>query len=229
MPGSQTVRGRLWWLPIFIWGFGVVVSIAPALLAEPNTSGVTILSSDAKIENGTCFSFRTTARMEAPPRKVFDALTHPENSRRVLRIIESPDHRSKILEFDLVFSHMQPPPDKYVVYQVQFLFDPQKLTVSGHMVNDRPLPWNENFALAALRNGAATVVGYASWQCIPERPGDKPRTADGLARDWSAALKWRLENIERSIRYAGGPPASPELRDGQRVYPTAVATPQSPP
>ena len=144
------------------------------------------------------------------------------------RVIESPDHRSKILEFDLVFSHMQPPPDKYVVYQAEFLFDPQMLTVSGHNVNDRPLPWNENYALAALRNGAETVVGYESWQCFPERRGDKPRTADSLARDGSAELKWRLENIERSIRFSGESPPSPELRGGQRVYPTPLATPPPP-
>jgi hypothetical protein len=222
------MRGGWWRLTIFVAGFGVACLIAHALHADTDTSGVTIISSDAKIENGTCFSFRATARMEAPPAEVFSALAHPENSRRVRRVIESPDHRSKILEFDLVFSHMQPPPDKYVVYQAEFHFDPQKLTVSGHNVDDRPLPWNENYALAAFRNGAETVVGYNSWQCIPERPGDKPRTADSLARDLGALLKWRLENIERSIRYAAGQPASPEFRDGRRVYPTAVATPKSP-
>jgi hypothetical protein len=161
--------------------------------------------------------------MEAQPQQVYKALTAPENSMRVLRVIESPDHRSKILEYDRVGSHMQPPRG-YIVYRVQFSFDPEKLTVSSHTLDDKPLPGNENYALSSLNGGSETLVEYRSWQCEPQRSGDKPRNEEDLARASSVGLQFQLENIERGIRYTGGP-AVPQFRGGQRVYPTAIATP----
>jgi hypothetical protein len=212
-------------LTIFIVLVGAVTSVS---LADPNIGGVTIVDTKAKIENQTCFSFEATARMEAAPSKVYNALTAPENWRRALRVVESPDHRTKTLEFDLVGSKDEPPPDKYVVYQVEYSFDPQELTVSGRMLHDQPLPWNEQYALSPLRSGTETLVKYRSWQCSPERPGDKLRTAGDLARDLGEGFKWRLEGIERPIRYEESSQEAPQFRNGLRVYPTALATPLPP-
>lgn len=202
----------------------VVISSTSALSASPNAGGVTILSSKTEIQSGGCYSFEATVRMDAPARQVYEALTYPENWHRSRRVIESPDHRSKTLEFDLVGSHMEPP-GQPVVYRVQYSFDPDKRTVSGKMLDDKPLPWNEQFAVTSQGEKKETLVGYRSWECEPERPGDKPKTVEVLTQDLNAGLQFRLDNIERGIRYAAAPPAPPEFRNGRRVYPTPVPTP----
>ena len=120
---------------------------------------------------------------------------------------------------------MEPPAGHHVVYRVQYSFDPDKRTVSGKMLDDKPLPWNEQFAVTSPGGKNETLVGYRSWECEPERPGDKPKTVEVLTQDMNAGLQFRLDNIERGIRYAAAPPAPPEFRNGRRIYPTPVPTP----
>lgn len=200
----------------------VLLWSTPSLCGDLNAGGVTILSSKAEIQSGDCFSFEATAGMEAAPSRVYNALTHPENWHRSLRVVESPDHRSKTLDFDLVGSHMEPA-SGHVVYRIQYSFDPEKRTVSGKMLDDKPLPWNEQFAVSSPPGRTGSLVAYRSWECEPERRGDKPRTVENLDQGLSAALQFRLDNLERWI--GRGSLAPPEFRDGRRVYPTPVATP----
>jgi hypothetical protein len=218
------VSASIFRLTLFGSLIAILISSTSGFSADRNSGGVTILSSKAEIQSGGCFSFEATVRMEAPPRQIYDALTYPENWHRSRRVIESPDHRSKTLEFDLVGSHMEPPGPR-AIYRVQYRFDPEKRTVSGKMLDDKPLPWNEQFAVTSPGEKTETLVGYRSWECEPERPGHKPRTVESLTQDLNAGLQFRLDNIERGIRYAAAPPAPPEIRNGRPVYPTPVPTP----
>jgi hypothetical protein len=194
-----------------------------ALSDDTNFKGVTILSSKAKIQEGNCYSYEATAVIEAPPRLVYDALANPQNVLAPQRTIESPDHRSQILEYDHI-GGMDPPPGHHVVYRVQYLFDSEHLTVSTRVLNNETRPFNAQFALSPLKNGSATLVYHRSWDCERQRLGDNPRNEEDLARGLSVGLQFQLQNIERGIRYTGGP-AVPQFRGGQRVYPTAIATP----
>jgi hypothetical protein len=217
-------------LVVFL-GVGVLTPSVP--FAEANTGGVTITGSRADIEDHTCITFDATAVMKGKPRDIFDAFTRPEHWTQMedlRQVIESSDHRSKILEFDLVFRHMQP--DKVKMYQRQFLFDPQKLTISARMLP----PWSqrsEYYALFPFRDGTETMVVYHSRECSPERPGDKTSTKENLEPFLTASLKRDLENVEvesgvkvaNSI--AASTPAAP-LNGEQRASPTAVATPLPP-
>ena len=194
---------------------------------DPNIGGVTILTSKAEIRNGDCYSYEATAVMEAPPRSVYDALASRQDALAPQRTIESPDHRSKILEYDHI-GGMDPPAGHHVVYRVQCWFDPEHLTFSTRVLNDQRHPDNTQYALSPIRNGTSTLVYYRVWQCARERRGEKPRTTENLDEDLSVGLKFTLENIERPIRYAEAPPAPPQFRDGRRVYPTPLPTPESP-
>ena len=189
-----------------------------ALSADPNFNGVAILSSKAEIESRNCYSYEATAVMEAPPRSVYNALANRQNTLAPQRIIESPDHRSEIWEYDHI-GGMNPPPGHHVVYRVQHLFDPQHLTVSTRVLNDEPLPFNSQYALSPLRNGSATLVYHRSWDCEPQ-----PRKEEDLKRGLDEGLMFELGNIERGFQYELATPA-PQFRYGRRVYPTPAPTP----
>ena len=191
---------------------------------DPNIGGVTVLTSNAEIQNGDCYSYEATARMEAPPRSVYDGLANPANALAPQRIFEAPDHRSKILEYDRIGYGMEPPPGHHV-YRVQYIFDPDHLTLLVRVLNTQPLPpWTE-YALAPLENGKATLVYYRLWQCAVQRPGDKPRTVETLIADLSSGLKFTLENVERPIRFAAAA-SSAQRHEGPGLSPTPVPTPQ---
>ncbi|HUY28868.1 MAG TPA: hypothetical protein VMV27_15770 [Candidatus Binataceae bacterium] len=211
---------------------GFLACSPSALLAAQIGSGVTIVSSKAEIESRTCFRFDETARMEESPRAVFDAFTRIDQwgGMRPLRVIGSPDHRSTILEFDFVLSHAEPPRGQGVVYQRQFLFDPQKLTVSVQWLNDRPIPLGEHYQLSPLGDGTGTLVKYRGSECIPDRPSDDLGTAEGLERQVSSGLKRTLEDVERDITFkapegAGASPHTAPLNADNQTSPSAFATP----
>jgi hypothetical protein len=188
------------------------------LSADPNFSGVTILSSKAEIESSNCYSYEATAVIEAPPRLVYNALASRQNALAPQRIIESPDHRSEIWEYDHI-GGMDPPPGHRVAYRVQHLFDPEHLTVSTRVLNNEQHPANSQYALSRLRNGSATLVYHRSWDC-----GRQPRKEEDLKRGLDEGLMFELGNIERGFQYELATPA-PQFRDGRRVYPTPAPTP----
>lgn len=111
-----------------------------ALCDDSNFAGVTILSSKAEIQNGDCYKYEATAVMEASPRSVYEALANPQNALAPQRTIESPDHRSKILEYDHIGG--MDPPSHHVIYRVQWLFDPEHLTFSTRVLNSEQHPAN---------------------------------------------------------------------------------------
>lgn len=189
-----------------------------ALSDDPNFKGVTILSSKAKIQKGNCYSYEATAVMEAPPRLVYDALANPQNVLAPQRTIESPDHRSKILEYDHI-GGMDPPPGHHVVYRVQQLFDSEHLTLSTRVLNNETQPANAQYALSPLRNGSATLVYHRRWDCERQRHNE-----EDLKRGLDESLTFELENIEKQFQYELATPA-PQFRDGRRVYPTPAPTP----
>jgi hypothetical protein len=192
-----------------------------ALSADPNFRGVTILSSKAEIQKGNCYSYEATAVMEAPPRSVYDALANLQNVLAPQRTIESADHRSKILEYDHI-GGMDPPPGNHFVYRVQYNFDPEHLTMLTRVLNNEAQPPNSQYALSPLRNGSATLVYRRRWDC--ER---QPRNEEDLKRGSDEGLMFELGNIERQFQYQLSEPA-PQFRDGRRVYPTPVPTPDRP-
>jgi hypothetical protein len=194
-----------------------------ALCDDSNLGGVTILSSKAEIQNGGCYKYEATAVMEASPRSVYDALANPQNALAPQRTIESPDHRSKIFEYDHI-GGMDPPPGHHVVYRVQWLFDPEHLTFSTRVLNSEPHPDSAQYALSPLRNGSATLVYYRGWQCERPRPEDKPKNEADRARELNEFLMFKLGNIEKRFQYESAT-AAPQFRDGRRVYPTPVPTP----
>jgi hypothetical protein len=189
-----------------------------ALSDDPNFKGVTILSSKAKIQEGNCYSYEATAVMEAPPRLVYDALANPQNVLAPQRTIESPDRRSKILEYDHI-GGMDPPAGHHVVYRVQYLFDSEHLTVSTRVLNNETQPANAQYALSPLRNGSATLVYHRRWDC--ER---QCHNEEDLKRGLDEGLTFEMGNIEKRFQYELATPA-PQFRDGRRVYPTPAPTP----
>jgi len=191
-----------------------------ALSADPYFRGVTILSSKAEIQKGNCYSYEATAVMEAPPRSVYDALANLQNVRAPQRTIESADHRSKILEYTHIGG--MDPPSNHIVYRVEYNFDPEHLTMSTRVLNHEAQPFNAQYALSPLRNGSATLVYRRRWDC--ER---QPRNEEDLKRGSDENLMFELGNIERQFQSQSSEPA-PQFRDGRRVYPTPVPTPDRP-
>jgi hypothetical protein len=214
-------------LIVFSLALGVLASSITALSADPNFRGVTILNSKAEIQKGDCYRYEATAVMEASPRSVYEALASPQNVLAPQRTIESPDHRSKIFEYDRIGSGMDPPPGHHAVYRVQHVFDPEHLTMSTRVLNDQPQPDNSQYALSPLRDGSATLVYYRSWRCKPQRRGNNPKNEAELTREFDDGLMFDLGNIERRFQNESATPA-PQFRDGRRVYPTPVSTPDRP-
>jgi hypothetical protein len=119
-----------------------------------------------------CFEFKGTAKLDWPPKETYDVLTHPEKissfiaAARLLRVVESKDGNSKILEWEGPPGRMEPPGGYKVWARDKCLFNREQMKMSVERFADPPLTtFRTTYQVVPVRRGPGSLITVTDVQC----------------------------------------------------------------
>ena len=194
---------------------GAAIALALVSLAAAQPDEAKLLSHAGSFDDKGCLHYQATAITEAPIARVFDALSHPERvvnyyiSLRLLRVTESKDHRSKVLEWDgtpgeAIHRPKGPITDPsewvagyHVTSREKLVVDPQNFEITREELKD---PFHSELVkhYKLSERGGGTVISYTETSCSSKNQGAHEETPEQATSGFMSVLDFVKTDIAHS-------------------------------
>jgi hypothetical protein len=194
---------------------GAAIAFAMVSVAAAQPDEAKLLSHAGSFDGSGCLHYQATATAKDPIARVFDALSHPERgvnyyiSLRLLRVTESKDHKSKVLEWDGTPGEAAHYPNGpitdpsewvggyHVAVREKLLVDPQNFEITRRSLKD---PFHSELVqhYRLKKRGRGTVISYTETACSSKIQGAQQETPEQATSGFMSALDFVKTDIAHS-------------------------------